>query len=150
MIAAFAGSKLFKIGLALGACIAFIWALHSLVSAVRKLNSEVYNSGFRAGSDQMEAQWQKASAQNAVAQRDQVLRDAIASNEAVRSYVADIAARKAEVFKVKERTTVYASTPAAGELCLDADGVRLVQDHRAALGIGGQTGAPGSDPGATR
>lgn len=144
----FFASRWFKIGLGVLALIALVISIRGGISAVRQWNIETYNNGFRSGSDQMEKQWRNAEKLAALQQRDQIVEEVKRSNISVRAYLADIAARQPQIIRLKERTTVYEKSDAGNSICLDPDGVQLVQEYRSALGL--TDTAPSPAPGAIR
>ena len=134
-VGAFFAGKAGKGFLIVLALVALAGAVFGIVKAVDNFIDDVYDSGFAAGADQKEKQWQKANADAMKGQRDQVVADAKVSNESVMSYLQDILAREPEILRVKERTTIYEKSASGSVVCLDADGVRLVREHREALGL---------------
>lgn len=151
-IAALLSPRSWKIVGALVAVLAVLGLLYAIISAVKSWQIDTYNDGFRAGALNVQQQWDQSNAAALKEQRDQVVQDAINSNNAVQSYLGDILSRKPEVIRVAERTTKYVQTPDAGTVCLTPDGVELLQGHRDALGYparpaSGDTGAvPGVVP----
>lgn len=143
-------SKWFKIGLGVVALLALVFAVKGTIDTVQKWQTDTFNKAFNAGYTASDAKWEKASAENARAALASVQANIERSNTAVQNYVADIAARAPLIVPVKERTTVYAQSPDAGTVCLDADGVRLLRDYRAALGLGGQASPAAASPAAVR
>lgn len=128
------------------ALLALVGALTGGVYAVRSWNTETYNRGFEAGSQMVRGQWDDSNAKVMAFQLETIQQDVLRSNEAVKRYLDDIAARKPEILRVKEKVTVYEKTPASTAVCFDADAYRLLQEHRAALGYpspaeAGNTGA---------
>lgn len=140
-VGTFFAGKLGKGLLVVIALTALAGAVFGIVKAVDNFIDDIYDSGFAAGADQKEKQWQKANADAMKGQRDQVVADAKVSNESVMSYLQDILAREPEILRVKERTTIYEKSASGNVVCLDADGVRLIREHREALGL-----APRSAP----
>lgn len=141
-------SKWFKIGLGVAALLALAGIVYATVRTIKDWETSVYNNGFSAGSDMQEKRWQTASAQAAQKQVAQLANDAVASNNAVKSYLAEIANRAPLLVPVKERTVVYEKSPVGTLVCLDPDGVKLWEDYRAASGLGGTAtpAKPGASP----
>lgn len=117
----------------------------ALVRVVRSWTTELYDSGYKAGVAKTKHEWEAANTSALQKQRDQVVADALNSNKAVRDYLAEIASREPQVIRVKERTTVYANSEIGSSICLDADGVQLLKDHRTAIGY-----TTGTETGTTR
>lgn len=140
-VGTFFAGKLGKGLLVIIALTALAGAVFGIVKAMDNFIDDVYDSGFAAGSDQKEKQWEKANALAMKGQRDQVVTDAKNSNDSVMSYLQDILAREPEILRVKERTTIYEKSADGSVVCLDAGGVRLIREHREALGL-----APRSAP----
>lgn len=131
------------------ALLSLLGLLFAIISAVKSWQIDTYNDGFRAGALNVQQQWDQANTAAMKEQRDKVVADAINSNNAIKSYLDDIASRKPEVIRVAERTTKYVQTPDAGTVCLTPDGVELLQSNRTALGYPAspEAGNPGAVPG---
>jgi len=100
-VGTFFAGKLGKGLLVVIALIALAGAVFGIIKAWDNFVDGVYESGFAAGSDQKEKQWNKANADAMKGQRDQVVNDAKVSNESVMAYLQDIIAREAEIIRVK-------------------------------------------------
>lgn len=142
-VAGFVGKWWVKAIAMLLAVAALIWAAHTLVNEFQKHEEALYQSGVTAGTLGERAVWQKASARNAIAQRDYVVQQAKNQSQAVQNYLNDKAATEPQVIRVKEETIRYAQTAAGSDRCLDDRGVQILLDGRASLGLVGPTG-PGA------
>lgn len=149
-LAAFFGSKLFKIGLGVVAILLLVLSINAGIRAVRDWQQDTFNKAFNAGYTSSDAKWSKASAENARNQLATFAANVDRSNTAVAGYLKDIADRAPLIVPVKERTTVYAQSPAGTAPCTDADGVRLLQQYREASGLGGQARTAPASPGPVR
>lgn len=148
-IGAIMSPKSWKIVGGVVGAIALLGLVYMIVSSVKSWQIDTYNDGFRAGALNVQQQWDQANSAALKEQRDQVVQDALNSNKAIKDYLDDIASRRPEVIKVKERTTEYVQSPDAGNICLTPDAVRLLQDNRKAHGFASapEAGNPGAVPG---
>lgn len=108
------------------------------INAVKGWREDIYNEAYAAGQQQANAAWlqtRNTEAAQAIDRLSQQLED---RDTAVQGYLADIADRKPLVQQITREIDRYASTPAGATVCLDADGVRLVEQARAAA-----TASPG-------
>lgn len=149
-VAAFFGSKLFKIGLAVAAVLILVLSVNAGIRTVKAWEKDIRENAFNAGYASSDAKWSKASAENARNQLATFAANVDRSNTAVAGYLKDIADRAPLIVPVKERTTVYAQSPAGTAPCTDADGVRLLQQYREASGLGGQARTAPASPGPVR
>lgn len=149
-VAAFFASKLFKIGLGVVAVLALVLSINAGIKSVKAWEKGIHDTAFNEGYTSSDAKWSKVSAENARNQLATFAANVDRSNTAVAGYLKDIADRAPLIVPVKERTTVYAQSPAGTAPCTDADGVRLLQQYRTASGLGGQASPTPSPTGTVR
>lgn len=102
------------------------------IDSVKDWREDIYNEAYAAGQEQANAAWlQTRNAEGAQA-LERLATQMEANNTAVNGYLADIAARQVLVQQTTKEIERYASSPAGTLVCLDADGVRLLQQARAA------------------
>lgn len=149
-LAPIVASKWFKIGLGVVAVLALVLSINAGIKSVKAWEKSIHDDAYNAGFNTNEARWQKASAENARAQLASFAANVDRSNSAMAGYLKDLADKAPLLVPVKERTTVYAQSPAGTATCTDADGVRLLQQYRAASGLGGQASTAPATPGPVR
>lgn len=118
--------------------VALAYFIVSGINSIKDWRQTIYNEAYVAGQQQANAAWLQTRNEEARQSIDRLAQQVEANNTAVKGYLADIAARQALVQKTTEEIERYASTPAGAAMCLDADGVRVLQQARAAA-----TAAPG-------
>lgn len=123
-----------RIALVAAVCLTVLGAALAIKGAVRDIEAR----GYKRGRAEAEAAASKAAL-------DQVAANVARSNGAVTAYVAEIAAREPRVIRVTSERIRYEASPAAAAPCLDADGVRLIEDHRDAIGYLATTAGGGGD-----
>lgn len=114
------------------------------INSVKDWRQEIYDDAFKSGQQQANAAWLQTRNTEAAQAIDRLAEQMKANNTAVEGYLADITARQALVQQTTEEIERYASTPAGTAVCLDADGVRILQQARAAATA--TPGSPGTNP----
>lgn len=109
------------------------------INSVKDWRQEIYDDAYKAGQQQANAAWLQTRNDEAALAINRLAKQVEANNTAVTGYLADIDARQVLVQQTTEEIGRYASTPAGTAVCLDADGVRVLQQARAAA-----TATPGS------
>lgn len=114
------------------------------INSVKDWRQEIYDDAYMAGQQQANAAWLQTRNAEAAQAIDRLAEQMKANNTAVEGYLADITARQALVQQTTEEIERYASTPTGTAVCLDADGVRILQQARAAATA--SPGSPGTNP----
>lgn len=94
---------------------------------------------YNEGQQQAAAAFQQTRAEEARQSLTRFAQQVEVRDKAIQAYLADIAARQPLVLQTSREIDRYASTDPGGSICLDADGVRLLQQARSLA-----TAAPGS------
>jgi len=102
------------------------------INAVKDWGQTIYSDAYKAGQAQANAAWLQTRNEEARQSIDRLAQQMGANHTAVKGYLADISARQALVQQTTREIERYASTPAGATVCLDADGVRILQQARAA------------------
>lgn len=115
------------------------------INAVKDWGQTIYSDAYKAGQAQANAAWLQTRNEEARQSIDRLALQMETNHTAVKGYLADIAARQALVQQTTREIERYASTPAGATVCLDADGVRILQQARAAATAA--PGRPAANPG---
>lgn len=102
------------------------------IDTVKDWRQDIYDEAYVAGQQQANAAWLQTRNDEGAQALDRLASQMEANNTAVRGYLDDIAARQVLVQQTTKEIERYASSPAGTTVCLDADGVRLLQQARAA------------------
>lgn len=101
------------------------------INSVKEWNASTFADGYRSGQQQANAAWLQTRNEEARQSIDRLALQVKNNQSAVTGYLVDIAARQLLVQQTTKEIERYASTPAGALVCLDADGVRLLQQARA-------------------
>ena len=129
--------------LGFGLIIALVIHLHGEFATWRQ---NLYNSGYKAGVTDTNLTWQTASTKAAQQQLVIQQADAAAGRDAVANYLATLRDLTPKLSKLDQQRTIYVTSPAGTAPCLDADGVRLIEQQRQALGINSGAGGATQPP----
>lgn len=121
-----------------GLIVAF--ALH-LRSEFEHWRQELYNTGYKAGVTDTNLTWQTASTKASQQNLENALADGKQSRAAVAGYLQELQELAPKLKALSAQRITYVSSPAGAASCLDADGVRLIAQQRAALGFDAGSGA---------
>lgn len=123
-----------KIGGYLVGAVAILGLVYGTIRVAKDWQQNLYETGRQAGISEMKASWNESNLLALQQQRDALVNDITRSNEALLTYVQDIAAKEPLVIKVNERIIEYAKSPEGAARCLDDLGVRLILESRSANG----------------
>lgn len=124
--------------------VALAYLMVSGINSVKDWRQEIADEAYKAGQAQANAAWLQTRNTEAAQSIERLAQQMEANNTAVKGYLDDITARQALVQQTTEEIERYASTPAGTAVCLDADGVRILQQARAAATA--SPGSPGTNP----
>lgn len=100
------------------------------VSQGRKAIEDVRSHAYNEGQQQALAAFNQTRAEEARQSINRFAAQVETRDKAIMAYLADIAARKPLVLETSREIDRYASTGPGGSICLDADGVRLLEQAR--------------------
>jgi len=124
------------LGPVLGA-LALIISITLCIVVVRSWASDLYAEGQAFGEAKVTAQYEAAKAVAADQALERLASRVEQGQAATNSYLKTLAARDAAIVQAAKELEAYAQTPAGATVCLDADGVRVLNTLRdAALGEG--------------
>lgn len=137
-----------KWALPAAAAIAFLGLAAILVVAVSRWQASVHQSGYDSGFQAARAEAEAAARASAEAALERARERVQRGEEAVQGYIQ--AAAQAAARSMRGEIARYAQGTGGALVCLDADGVRLLRELRAARGQGAHPAASGDARGAVQ
>ena len=128
------------------ALLAFLLLSTALVVAVNSWQASVHQSGYDSGYQAAKAEAEAAARASAEAALERARERVQRGEEAVQGYIQ--AAAQAAARSMRGEIARYAQGSGGALVCLDADGVRLLRELRAARSQGGDPAASGDPRGA--
>jgi len=103
-----------------------------LVLLVQRWQERTFKDGFNAGSAAATAAYETSRALATEQALTRLASRVEQSNKAVQEYVEDIAAREPEIITLTKEIERYVQSSDGGAVCVDADGMRLLERARSA------------------